>query len=55
MHWRGAVQQADLPAGAGRWHVEAAYLLVDTWLFMPLYAVLMLLIARTLHDDAPPQ
>jgi len=50
MHWRGAVQQADLPAGAGRWHVEAVYLLVDTWLFMPLYAVLMLLIARTLRE-----
>jgi hypothetical protein len=49
MRWRGAMNVESLPAGAGRWHVEAAYLLVDTWLFMPLYAVLMLLIARALH------
>lgn len=49
MHWRGAESLAQLPIGAGRWHMEVAYLLVDTWLFMPLYAVLLLLVARALQ------
>lgn len=58
MHWRGAQSSDPLPAGAGNWHMETAYLLVDTWLFMPLYAVLLLLVARALQkylrqDDFP--
>lgn len=48
MHWRGAELPNQLPHGAGRWHMEAAYLLVDTWLFMPLYAVLLLLLSHSL-------
>lgn len=43
-YWR-----TPLPGG-GRWQVEAAYVLVDTWLFMPLYAVLLGLLLRALHD-----
>ena len=58
-HWRGL---SMLPPGSPapqRWHVEAAYLLVDTGLFMPVYAVLLLMGAHALHtelqsDDALP-
>lgn len=37
-HWRANAWNTATPADGGRWHMEAAYLLVDTWLFMPLYA-----------------
>lgn len=48
---RAAVDYWRTPlSGGGRWHVEAAYVLVDTWLFMPLYAVLLGLLLRALHD-----
>ncbi len=47
-HWRAGAWNTATPADGGRWHVEAAYLLVDTWLFMPLYAVLLLLLAQAL-------
>jgi len=49
-HWRASPWNAATPADGGRWHVEAAYLLVDTWLFMPLYAVFLLLLAHSLIE-----
>lgn len=50
-HWRANAWNTATPADGGRWHMEAAYLLVDTWLFMPLYAVLLLLLlAHTLTE-----
>ncbi|EHR72825.1 hypothetical protein BurJ1DRAFT_4025 [Burkholderiales bacterium JOSHI_001] len=52
-HWRGL--GSPLPDGRPpeRWHIEAAYLLVDTWLFMPLYAVLTWLVALALRASLP--
>jgi hypothetical protein len=48
---QAAVAYWRMPLASGsRWHVEAAYVLVDTWLFMPLYAVLLGLLLRALYD-----
>lgn len=51
-----AISQWCGPAGV-RWQVAAAYVLADTALFMPLYAALMLALARSLgqalHGGAP--
>lgn len=47
-HWRGLAGPEPGALVPQRLHVEAAYVLVDTWLFMPLYSVLLLLGARAL-------
>lgn len=58
-HWQGG--QSPAPTGwlSMRPHVEAAYVLVDTWLYMPLYATLLMLMTRALQDtlarDGGPQ
>jgi len=47
-HWCHPGHGAAMGTAHPLWGFAAAYLLVDTWLFMPLYGTLMLLAARRL-------
>ena len=52
--WCAGSAEAALGVVHLRWHIASLYLLVDNFLFMPLYAVLLLLLGRHLHEALDP-